>query len=134
MLLNYFILLIISVLTFELNAICPDSVECDDDSSEEIISTTSIPATISKSVANNESSIIPFTTYIRTIEIRDKNMANRPKTGVKSFIVGGKNAFAKEMPFQAGIVITYNSGVNSFCGGAVITNKHILSAGHCTHE
>ena len=47
-------------------------------------------------------------------------------------IVGGIQAFPHQFPWQAYIHLRLNNGKQTFCGGSVITNKHILTAAHCT--
>ena len=47
-------------------------------------------------------------------------------------IVGGWQAWPHEFPWQAYIHLRLNNGKETFCGGSVITNKHILTAAHCT--
>ncbi|XP_033225050.1 venom serine protease 34-like isoform X2 [Belonocnema kinseyi] len=44
-------------------------------------------------------------------------------------IVGGENTGVNEYPMMAGIVdLLY---VHVFCGGSIISNKHVLTAAHC---
>merc|ERR1711973_577278 len=61
---------------------------------------------------------------------------NSPTTGCKcgeaktvSKIVGGVATEAHEYPWQVGLS---GGGSVPFCGGSLISNKHILTAAHCT--
>jgi len=45
-------------------------------------------------------------------------------------IVGGQNARPGELPFQVSIYIHGSH----WCGGSIIDNKHVLTAGHCVYE
>jgi len=50
-------------------------------------------------------------------------------------IVGGRNAFPQELPFQVTIQRKFYFGDGSYhwCGGSIIDSEHILTAGHCVH-
>jgi len=50
-------------------------------------------------------------------------------------IVGGGEAGCNEWPWQVGLLTRDGWGINSdpFCGGALINNRHIVTAAHCTH-
>merc|ERR1719394_2220332 len=45
-------------------------------------------------------------------------------------IVGGQETEVNEYPWQVGLVSS--SGRSPWCGGSLISNKHILTAAHCT--
>uniref|UniRef100_A0AB38ZE67 Venom S1 protease 8 n=1 Tax=Ectomocoris sp. TaxID=3104572 RepID=A0AB38ZE67_9HEMI len=52
-------------------------------------------------------------------------------------IIGGKEAGVNEWPMMAAIIITkHKNWPNNvyWCGGTVITHRHILTAGHCLHD
>lgn len=51
-----------------------------------------------------------------------------------SRIVGGQLAFAGQFPYQAGLYLfqSFTSNLASKCGGSLITQKWIVTAGHCT--
>nr|XP_022905607.1 trypsin-like [Onthophagus taurus] len=46
-------------------------------------------------------------------------------------IVGGRPALIGEIPYQVSIRRSYND--RHFCGGVLITSKHILTAAHCMY-
>lgn len=48
----------------------------------------------------------------------------------KNRIIGGINTSPHEYPWVAAI---FDSDEMIYCGGSVITNRHILSAGHCVY-
>lgn len=50
----------------------------------------------------------------------------------KGYIVGGKQAEPGQWPFLAAILFKPTN--QFFCGGNLITDKHVLTAAHCVHE
>ena len=50
-------------------------------------------------------------------------------------IVGGKETCPHQYPWHVGIVPKHNKGPNGwrlpFCGGTLISDRHVLSAAHC---
>lgn len=46
-------------------------------------------------------------------------------------IVGGNEAKPHEFPFVVGIQMTYSSEKLGWCGGALLSEKFILTAAHC---
>lgn len=46
-------------------------------------------------------------------------------------IVGGKPADPLEWPWIAALL---RNGATQFCGGVLITNRHVLTAAHCIVE
>lgn len=46
-------------------------------------------------------------------------------------IVGGKETHANEYPWMVGL---YRNGNRLYCGGAIISERHILTAAHCVHS
>lgn len=55
-------------------------------------------------------------------------------TKVETFIAGGNLADEKQFPYQAGLNIETKVGQFTWCGGSLISNRWILTAGHCVHE
>ena len=52
-------------------------------------------------------------------------------------VVGGTDANVGEFPWQVILTLTQENlffpNANNFCGGSIINEKWILTAGHCTH-
>lgn len=48
------------------------------------------------------------------------------------FIIGGSEAKRGQWPFMVALIIRPRN--QFFCGGTLITNKHVLSAAHCIQE
>lgn len=45
-------------------------------------------------------------------------------------IIGGQQAYAGQYPWAAAIYLTTNNG-NYFCGGALLSNLYVITAGQC---
>ncbi|XP_071539174.1 uncharacterized protein [Panulirus ornatus] len=52
-----------------------------------------------------------------------------PKKSLFNRIVGGKPADPKDWPWMAALLL--KSGSKQYCGGTLITDRHILTAAHC---
>lgn len=48
---------------------------------------------------------------------------------IQGRIVGGKNANRGQFPYH--VQLAYTTAFHSFCGGTIISTRHILSAAHC---
>ena len=55
-------------------------------------------------------------------------MAN--KANETDRIINGEEAIPNEFPWMAALV--EKGGHTPFCGGAIISTKHVITAGHCT--
>ena len=47
-------------------------------------------------------------------------------------VVGGEQADKDEWPWMAAIL--YSDNNQQFCGGALISDRHVLTAAHCIRE
>jgi secreted trypsin-like serine protease len=56
--------------------------------------------------------------------------ANQIQSGISGRVIGGNNAFSGQFPFVAAIQITTSDG-RYFCGGTLISDDWILTAGQC---
>jgi len=58
---------------------------------------------------------------------------NLPRCGtpILSYVVGGVDAAEGEFPFMVSFVQKTSQGLENFCGGALITYRHVLTAAHC---
>lgn len=52
-------------------------------------------------------------------------------TRMKTRIAGGQPADPKEWPWMAALL---RQGVVQYCGGVLITDRHILTAAHCVYR
>lgn len=50
---------------------------------------------------------------------------------MKTRIVGGRPADPKEWPWMAALL---RQGAIQYCGGVLITNRHVLTAAHCVYR
>lgn len=51
---------------------------------------------------------------------------------VAGTLVGGSVALCGQWPYLAALTLT--ATVQFFCGGSLITSKHVLTAAHCIHK
>lgn len=49
-------------------------------------------------------------------------------------IVGGKEIGIEKRPYMASIQLFFEGKWEHFCGGSLITLKHVLSASHCYYS
>lgn len=49
----------------------------------------------------------------------------------ENYILGGSNGDIKSFPYQALLLADFYGETFAFCGGSIISEKYILSAGHC---
>lgn len=49
----------------------------------------------------------------------------------ENYIYGGSDADIKDFPYQALLLISFVGYDTPFCGGSIISDKFILTAGHC---
>lgn len=49
-----------------------------------------------------------------------------------SFIIGGNEVVRKKWPFLVALILASNG--KYFCGGNLISSKHVLTAAHCMHD
>lgn len=68
-------------------------------------------------------SILRFSTFFAVSVLLANSFPNKR-------IIGGKEAYAGQFPYVAAIYLTTNSG-NYFCGGVILNNLFILTAGQC---
>jgi len=54
--------------------------------------------------------------------------------GTQPFVFGGQEAKPGQFPFMVSFVYTDGRKLENFCGGVLITNRHILTAGHCFYQ
>lgn len=50
----------------------------------------------------------------------------------KGFVKSGRDTKHGQWPFLVALVLTLNG--NFFCGGSLISSKHVLTAAHCIHD
>jgi len=68
-------------------------------------------------------------TYL--IETKDGHSKHSSHKADHDYIIGGKDAKEHEWPFMVAIVM--KNGNLPTCGGALISDRHVLTAAHCFH-
>jgi len=72
----------------------------------------------------------PQTTTVPATTAPPSGNCNCGQVNRASRIVGGVETEVNEYPWQVGLVS--QSGTRPWCGGSLISNKHVLTAAHCT--
>ncbi|KAK7035323.1 hypothetical protein SK128_010319, partial [Halocaridina rubra] len=85
------------------------------------------PTTTTTTTATTTTTTTNPTTSLPPLSHPDCGIANRNTVRV----VNGQAASPNEYPWQSFLEIKWNDGKNQLCGGSLITNQWILTAGHC---
>ena len=67
--------------------------------------------------------------------VQDKSCGIPGQLALSAFVGGGSVANRKEWPWFVSLRIHFSSDNSSqLCGGSLLTQKHVLTAAHCTHH
>lgn len=66
------------------------------------------------------------------LQVQASTFRAKSKNFLQSRIVGGKNANRGDYPYN--VLLTNRRSFFYFCGGSIITNRHILTAAHCIQK
>lgn len=68
---------------------------------------------------------------VKSLDIEPNVPMTRRHDSPAGRITKGQNAARNQFPYQAGLLLYVNGGA-AWCGGTVISNRHIITAAHCT--
>ncbi|XP_066979910.1 serine proteinase stubble-like [Macrobrachium rosenbergii] len=97
--------------------------------------TTTSPTTTTTTSPTTTTTTSPTTTTTTTTTVSTTTLPplSHPDCGItnRDRIVNGQSATANEYPWQSFLEMKWSDGKNQLCGGSLITNQWILTAGHC---
>merc|ERR1719195_729960 len=87
--------------------------------------TTAAPTTTTAIISNSTTTVAPTTTTTAATSTCNCGIAQR-----QTRIVGGVETEVNEYPWQVGLVS--RTGIRPWCGGSLLSARHVLTAAHCT--